>query len=106
MTAMAEDGLNLIPSRDEPDPENIRQRSFQGGTDGVPDGFATTDQTYGMLKYEDGETGPFANLKAVNGASSGLSGLPEADAGVAPAQFSNPEAPREIGGGERPRTGP
>ncbi|MFZ5817890.1 MAG: hypothetical protein ACOY93_21780 [Bacillota bacterium] len=26
-----------IPGRNEPDPQNIRQRSFQGGGDGIPD---------------------------------------------------------------------
>jgi hypothetical protein len=26
-----------IPSRDEPDPQNLRQRSFQGGADSLPD---------------------------------------------------------------------
>lgn len=26
-----------IPGRNEPDPKNLRQRSFQGGADGIPD---------------------------------------------------------------------
>jgi hypothetical protein len=31
-----------IPGRDEPDPQNLRLRSFQGGADGLPD--ASPDQ--------------------------------------------------------------
>jgi|GEM_PF-4946381 len=27
-----------IPGRNEPDPKNMRLRSFQGGADGLPDG--------------------------------------------------------------------
>lgn len=38
-----------IPSRDEPDPQNIRMRSFQGGADGLPD--ASVAQT--PAKYRD-----------------------------------------------------
>lgn len=29
--------MTHIPGRNEPDPQNIRQRSFQGGADAIPD---------------------------------------------------------------------
>ncbi|HEY3365368.1 MAG TPA: hypothetical protein VGK74_09985 [Symbiobacteriaceae bacterium] len=105
---MAEEELNLIPGRNEPDPDNIRFRSFQGGTDGLPDGVAEADEsTYAMMKFDgDGRRSPIEGLETVQGASAGLSGLPQADAGTTPAQFNDPDAPRNIGGGERPRTGP
>lgn len=87
---MAKMSGSRVPGRDEPDPENIRQRSFQGGTDSLPDR-PTSDQTYGQMKYEDGQ-GPFANTKLPNGAGSGLSGLPQANAGAAPALFNSEES--------------
>lgn len=40
-----------IPGRNEPDPQNLRQRSFQGGADGLPD--ASTANT--PAKYRDGQ---------------------------------------------------
>lgn len=38
-----------IPGRNKPDPDNIRIRSFQGGTDGLPDP-PPPGQTYDDLK--------------------------------------------------------
>lgn len=49
-----------IPSRDEPDPLNIRQRSFQGGANGLPNPTGEIPE-----KYKEGP----------QGTGSGVSGL-------------------------------
>lgn len=79
-----------IPSRGQPDPENIRMRSFQGGTDGLA-APPTAFPTYGQMKYMDDE-GPASDLILENGgASSGLSGTPQANSGRVPARFNDPD---------------
>lgn len=81
-----------IPGPIEPDPENLRQRPFQGGTDGLP-GPAAEPVRYGDVKYMDGG-GPAAEVELQRGgAGSGLSGLPQANAGNVPARFNDPDTP-------------
>lgn len=66
--------MSRIPGPNEPDPENLRQRPFQGGTDNL--------------------AGPPAQGELQRGgAGSGLSGLPQADAGNVPARFNSPDTP-------------
>lgn len=79
---------NHVPGRKEPDPENIRQRSFQGGGDGLTSP-ATMELDYGDMRYKDGD-GPYAEFTA-HGAGSGLSGTKQADTGATPALFSEPD---------------
>jgi hypothetical protein len=95
---MTETNNTRVPGRDEPDPKNIRQRGFQGGTDSLSEP-PTTDQTYGQMRYADGE-GPFADVRLPNGAGSGLSGLPQANAGTVPPLYNDPKSPE--GPGEQP----
>lgn len=45
--------LDNIPSRNEPDPLNIRQNSFQGGADGLPNP-PPPGQTYADIKRMQG----------------------------------------------------
>lgn len=81
---------NRVPGVNESDPDNVRMRSFQGGANGIGPR-PTVDQTFGQMKYEDGD-GAFAGLHLPNGLGSGLSGLPEANAGIAPALWDDPQA--------------
>ncbi len=55
-----------IPGRNEPDPKNLRQRSFQGGADGLPD--ASPEQI--PPEYRD----------LPQGAGAGISGITHAPA--------------------------
>jgi hypothetical protein len=89
-------GPDRVPGRNQPDPENIRQRSFQGGTDGLSSP-PTEIPTYGDMKYADGE-GPFADVDGRK-LSAGLSGMPQANAGTAPALFNDPRTPPGQPGG-------
>lgn len=85
-----------VPGADEPDPENRRLRPLQGGATGLTQP-ATMDQTYGQMRYADGE-GPAAAKRLPNGTGSGLSGLPEATAGMVPPLYAEPasqDAPGE-----------
>lgn len=94
------DKTDRVPGRNEPDPENLRQRSFQGGADGTGEP-ATERPTYGDIAYEDGD-GPAAGVRLPAGAGSGLSGLPAADAGNVPPLWDDPvSAPSPSG--EEPR---
>jgi hypothetical protein len=87
---------NQVPGPNEPDPDNVRLRSFQGGADGIGPTPSTPEVTYGQMKYME-DNGPGATAGAAGGgAGSGLSGLPAADAGTAPAQFNDPGAPDVI----------
>jgi hypothetical protein len=86
---MAKQGsAHRVPGRTEPDPENIRQRSFQGGDDGLTSP-ATMELDYGDMRYKDGD-GPYAEFTA-HGAGSGISGTAQADTGATPAMFSEPD---------------
>jgi hypothetical protein len=71
-------------------------RSFQGGTDGLSSP-PTEIPTYGDMKYEDGE-GPYADV-ATTKLSAGLSGMPQANSGRAPAVFNDPDTPKGQPGG-------
>ncbi|HYF90793.1 MAG TPA: hypothetical protein VD969_00965 [Symbiobacteriaceae bacterium] len=84
---MTENHPDRVPGRDEPDPLNIRQNSFQAGSDGLTQP-PTKIPTYGDMKYEDGE-GPNADFTSRN-AGAGLSGTARADAGTTPALFNDP----------------
>ncbi len=75
-------------------------RPLQGGADGLPDGGPTIEVTYGMLRYEDGR-GPLADLRLPRYKSAGLSGLPEADAGIVPPQWGDPDAPKGATGPQK-----
>lgn len=97
---MGRDPLDRVPGRNEPDPENIRMRSFQGGDDGLTEP-PTEVPTFGGMKYLDGE-GPFADVGTRN-AAAGLSGLPQANSGTAPALFNDPQAPSGATGGKPER---
>lgn len=85
---MAGKGPDRVPGRNEPDPLNIRQNSFQAGSDGLTQP-PTMRLTYGDMKYEDGE-GPYADFSARD-QSSGLSGTAQADTGATPALFNDPD---------------
>lgn len=70
-----------VPGPNESDPLMIRERSFQGGADGIGPR-ATKQWTYGDVRYADGE-GPNANMKLPQGAGS-MMGLPQLNAGNIP----------------------
>lgn len=89
-----------VPGPHEPDPENLRQRSYQGGADGIGEP-ATDWPTYGDIAYKDGD-GPAADVRLPAGAGSGLSGLPQADAGTAPPLWDDPDS-APAPSGEEPR---
>lgn len=90
---MAVSDNHYVPGRNEPDSRNIRQRSFQGGADGIPDAYQAgggpTSVTYGDIRYEDGE-GPAAGADMTGGTGSGLSGMPQATAGNIPPLWDDP----------------
>jgi hypothetical protein len=96
---MAEKGPDRVPGRDEPDPLNIRQNSFQAGSDGLSEP-PTRIPTYGDMKYEDGE-GPGASV-TTREAASGLSGTKALDAGNVPALFNDPQAPSQLPSRQKP----
>jgi hypothetical protein len=82
-----------VPKQGEPDPDNYRFRPFQGGTDGLSEP-PTHFPSYGEMKYGD-DHGPAGDLVVENGgASSGLSGLPQANSGQVPARFNDPDTPQ------------
>jgi|GEM_PF-4069860 len=68
---------NRVPGRNEPDPDNVRFRSFQGGADGAGEPPNVTTAV-SHLPYNK---------------SAGLSGLPAADAGAQPPQWDKTDAP-------------
>lgn len=91
---MADNGENRVPDRNEPDPQNERLRSFQGGADGLPDawqaGGPARQVTYGHTRYGD-DHGPADSIVVEGGgAGSGLSGMPQANAGNVPPLWAEP----------------
>lgn len=97
---MEKEVAGSIPGRDEPDPTNMRQRPFDGGSDGLTDP-PTQEYTYGNYRGNDV---PFANRSMPPNLGAGLSGLPEANAGRVEPLFNSPEAPspRPKSGTKRP----
>lgn len=87
---MANEKPDRVPGRDEPDPLNIRQNSFQAGSDGLTQP-PTRIPTYGDMKYADGK-GPGSDL-TTRAAASGVSGTKLADSGTIPALFNERNAP-------------
>jgi len=81
-----------VPGRNEPDPMNVRQNSFQGGTDGLVDSTAENIEqvSYGTVHGDNAYTNTILHG---GDQSAGLSGLPEANAGNVTPQWSRTRAP-------------
>lgn len=83
---------DAVPGRNEPDPLNVRQRSFQGGTDSLTN---TDPPAIRPVSYGDVHgANPPADTTGTGGGA-GLSGLPEADAGNVTPQWASPDAPHK-----------
>lgn len=82
---MAEKKPDRVPGRNEPDPLNIRQRSFQGGTDSLTQ--PPTDNHNADVQTNQG---PYAKFEARD-VTSVSDGAAQADAGAAPAILSEPD---------------